>query len=381
MDKNFEIIAKTLFGMESLLANELTTLGAQKVRIGNRMVSFYGDKGFIYKSNLSLRTAIRILKPILKFNASNEFELYDAISSIDWTNIIPLNKSFRVDSVIYGKIFNNSLYVSQKVKDSIVDKIKFDTGTRPSVKIEDPDFRINIHIDNKKCTLSIDSSGISLHQRGYRLATEIAPINEVLAAGILLHSSWDGDSDFLDPFCGSGTIPIEAAMIAFNIPANINRKKFSFENWNDWDEQLFYTIEESLLKKIKPKPIKIMGSDILNSAIEKSLINIESANLSEFINIKKENFLNSSKIIDKPLKIVTNPPYGERIDSDVFNLYSDIGTTLKHKYINTDVWIISSNLKAIKNIGLKTSKKIKLMNGKLDSQLNNYSIYKGSKKK
>ena len=164
-------------------------------------------------------------------------------------------------------------------------------------------------------------------------------------------------------------------MIAFNIPANINRKKFSFENWNDWDEQLFYTIEESLLKKIKPKSIKILGSDILNSAVEKSLINVESANLSEFINIKKENFLNSSKIIDKPLKIVTNPPYGERIDGDIFNLYSDIGTTLKHKYINTDVWIISSNLKAIKNIGLKTSKKIKLMNGKLDSQLNNYSIY------
>ena len=381
MDKNFEIIAKTLFGMESLLANELTTLGAQKVRIGNRMVSFYGDKGFIYKSNLSLRTAIRILKPILKFNASNEFELYDAISSIDWTNILPLNKSFRVDSVIYGKIFNNSLYVSQKVKDSIVDKIKFDTGTRPSVNIEDPDFRINIHIDNKKCTLSIDSSGISLHQRGYRFATEIAPINEVLAAGILLHSNWNGNTDFLDPFCGSATIPIEAAMIAFNIPANVNRKKFSFENWKDWDEDLFYIIEESLLKKIKPKPIKIIGSDILSSAVEKSLINVENANLSEFIQIKKQNFLESSKNSKGSLKIVTNPPYGERIDGNINALYSDIGSTLKHKYDNTDAWIISSNLEAIKKIGLKASKKIKLINGKLDSSLNNYSIYKGSKKK
>ena len=381
MDKNFEIIAKTLFGMESLLANELTMLGAQKVRIGNRMVSFYGDKGFIYKSNLSLRTAIRILKPILKFNASNEFELYDAISSIDWTNIIPLNKSFRVDSVIYGKIFNNSLYVSQKVKDSIVDKIKFDTGTRPSVNIEDPDFRINIHIDNKKCTLSIDSSGISLHQRGYRFATEIAPINEVLAAGILLHSNWKGNTDFLDPFCGSATIPIEAAMIAFNIPANVNRKKFSFENWKDWDEDLFYIIEESLLKKIKPKPIKIIGSDILSSAVEKSLINVENANLSEFIQIKKQNFLESSKNSKGSLKIVTNPPYGERIDGNINALYSDIGSTLKHKYDNTDAWIISSNLEAIKKIGLKASKKIKLINGKLDSSLHNYSIYKGSKKK
>ncbi len=381
MDKNFEIIAKTLFGMESLLANELTMLGAQKVRIGNRMVSFYGDKGFIYKSNLSLRTAIRILKPILKFNASNEFELYNAISSIDWTNILPLNKSFRVDSVIYGKIFNNSLYVSQKVKDSIVDKIKFDTGTRPSVNIEDPDFRINIHIDNKKCTLSIDSSGISLHQRGYRFATEIAPINEVLAAGILLHSNWKGNTDFLDPFCGSATIPIEAAMIAFNIPANVNRKKFSFENWKDWDEDLFYIIEESLLKKIKPKPIKIIGSDILSSAVEKSLINVENANLSEFIQIKKQNFLESSKNSKGSLKIVTNPPYGERIDGNINALYSDIGSTLKHKYDNTDAWIISSNLEAIKKIGLKASKKIKLINGKLDSSLNNYSIYKGSKKK
>ena len=381
MDKNFEIIAKTLFGMESLLANELTMLGAQKVRIGNRMVSFYGDKGFIYKSNLSLRTAIRILKPILKFNASNEFELYDAISSIDWTNIISLNKSFKVDSIIYGKIFNNSLYVSQKVKDSIVDKIKFDTGTRPSVNIEDPDFRINIHIDNKKCTLSIDSSGISLHQRGYRFATEIAPINEVLAAGILLHSNWNGNTDFLDPFCGSATIPIEAAMIAFNIPANVNRKKFSFENWKDWDEDLFYIIEESLLKKIKPKPIKIIGSDILSSAVEKSLINVENANLSEFIQIKKQNFLESSKNSKGSLKIVTNPPYGERIDGNINALYSDIGSTLKHKYDNTDAWIISSNLEAIKKIGLKASKKIKLINGKLDSSLNNYSIYKGSKKK
>jgi len=380
MEDNFELIAKTLFGMEKLLANELKMIGAQNVQVGNRMVSFVGDKGFMYKSNLSLRTAIKILKPILKFTASNESELYDSVNSFNWTSYITPDKTISVDSVVNGKIFTHSLYVSQKIKDAIVDRIRTDTGKRPNVDLNYPDYRIHIHIDQKKCTLSLDSSGASLHHRGYRTATNIAPINEVLAAGILLHSGWNGQSDFLDPFCGSGTIAIEAAMIACNIPANVNRKEFAFEKWNDWDENLFYVIEESLLKKIKPISVNITGSDKSPSAIQKAIENVNNANLQDFIQIKKKDFLYSKKINENCLHILTNPPYGERMEGDIDKLYSEIGSTLKHFFIDTSAWIITSNMEAIKHVGLKTSRKIKVINGKLDSRLLNYLVYKGSKK-
>ena len=380
MKDNFELIAKTFFGFEDILANELKNLGAQNIRTGNRMVSFYGDKGFIYKANLCLRTAVKILKPIMKFNASNHIELYDHVKGFDWRKIIGIDKTFSIESVVHGKFFNHSLFVSQKTKDAIVDRIREDTGSRPSVDLKYPDIKINIHIDNNKVTISMDSSGKSLHHRGYRTSTNVAPINEVLAAGLLLHSEWNGQSDFLDPLCGSGTIVIEAAMIARNIPANIYRKEFAFEKWNDWDESLFKVIEESLINKIKSIKIEIIGSDKSTSAVVKAKQNVINAKLNDYIKIKKDDFLYTKKEGDNELFILTNPPYGHRLEGDINKFYSKIGDTLKNFYINTNFWIISSNFEAIKKIGLKASNKIRVINGKLDSRLLNYLIYGGSKK-
>jgi len=244
MNKNFKMVAKTLFGFEEILAKELRNLGAGNVQEGVRSVSFDGDTGFMYKANLCLRTAIKIIKPIQSFGVRNENELYRKIYSMDWGDYLSVDTTFAIDATVNSENFSHSLYVSQKAKDAIVDKFRDTEGKRPNVDVRHPDIRLNIHIQKEHCNISLDSSGRSLHQRGYRVATNIAPINEVLAAGLLLLSGWDGQCDFLDPMCGSGTMLTEAAMIACNIPVNINRKEFAFEKWNDFDEELFEKIIE-----------------------------------------------------------------------------------------------------------------------------------------
>jgi len=292
-----------------------------------------------------------------------------------------------IDATVKSDNFTHSLYVSQKVKDAIVDKFRDTTGKRPSVDVKHPDIRFNIHIDRDRCNLSLDSSGRSLHQRGYRIATNIAPINEVLAAGLLLHSGWDGRSDFLDPMCGSGTMLIEAAMIACNIPVNINRKEFAFEKWDDFDEDLFDKIVESQLKKTREFHHKIIGYDKAPSAVRKAKENIENANLAEYITVERKNFFDTIKPLDNHLHMVFNPPYGERLnrsqvdsDFDVEAFYADIGDTLKQSYPGTEAWFITSNLEALKYVGLRPSRKIKVFNSHLESRLLKYEIYEGSKK-
>ena len=277
------MIAKTFFGFEEILANELKILGAQDVEQGVRMVSFKGDKGFMYKANLSLRTALKILKPIYFFKARDEQALYKGILGVNWSKFINANQTFVIDATVHSEYFNHSEFVSQKCKDAIVDQFRERTGQRPSIEKIHPDLRINIHIDKDQVSVALDTSGNSLHQRGYRTATNIAPINEVLAAGILLLSGWDGQGDFLDPMCGSGTFLAEAAMIACNIPANINRKEFAFEKWNDWDNDLFDQIMDSLMKKIREFHYTIKGYDKAPSAVLKAKDNIKNANLDEYI--------------------------------------------------------------------------------------------------
>jgi putative N6-adenine-specific DNA methylase len=343
-------------------------------------VYFKGDKGFMYKANLSLRTALKILVPIYHCRINSEHDLYQVAYDYPWEQHFTSRETFAIDSVVFGETFTHSLYVSQKVKDAIVDSFRAKTGQRPSVNLKFPDVRINVHIDREQCTISLDSSGASLHHRGYRTATNIAPLNEVLAAGLILLSGWDQRTDFLDPMCGSGTIPIEAAMMSCKIPANINRKEFAFEKWANWDEDLYLTIEESQLNKIQGLTGTISGFDKAPSAFEKAKDNVRNANLEEFVTIEKDNFFFSQKEQNAPLHIVTNPPYGERLEGDINSLYSSFGDTLKQHYTNTQAWMITSNLEAMKHVGLRPSRKIKLFNGKLESRLLHYNIYPGTKK-
>ena len=380
MEENFKMVAKTLFGFEELLAKELTQLGARDVKIGVRNVSFVGDKGFMYKSNLALRTATKILKPIHSFKIQTEKDLYDQVYKMDWTPYLKSSGTLAVDATINSTVFTHSLYIAQKTKDAIVDKFRDETGERPNVDLKFPDVKINVHIDREECNISLDSSGDSLHKRGYKLATNIAPINEVLAAGIIMLSGWDGQSDFIDPMCGSGTILAEAAMIACNIPPNLMRKEFAFERWNDWDVDLFEKIEESLIKKTRDFHHKIIGYDKSPSAVTKAKENIANAHLEDFITIQHEDFFKTQRGGESKLHMVFNPPYGERLDIEMESFYKNIGDTLKQNYPNTDAWFITSNLEALKHVGLRPSRKIHLMNAMLESRLLKYEIYAGSKK-
>ncbi len=380
MNNNFKMVAKTMFGFEEILAKEIRNLGGTNVEEGNRSVSFEGDTGFMYKANLCLRTAIKIVKPIHSFPVLNENDLYKRIYAFDWSQFLTTSTTFAIDTTVNSENFTHSLYISQKVKDAIVDKFRDTDGTRPDVDIKFPDVRINIHIQNNHCNVALDSSGRSLHQRGYRTATNIAPINEVLAAGLLLLSGWDGQCDFLDPMCGSGTFLTEAAMIACNIPANINRKEFAFEKWKDFDGDLFEKIGDSCLNKTREFHFKIIGYDKAPSAIRKSQDNIENANLKEYITVERKNFFDSDKFTENHLHMVFNPPYGERLDIEMEGFYKDIGDTLKQKYQGTDAWFITSNLEALKFVGLKPSRKIKVFNSHLESRLVKYAIYEGSRK-
>lgn len=380
MDNDFKMIAKTFFGFENILADELLKLGAKKILIGVRNVSFYGDLGFLFKSNLYLRSAIRILMPLNSFQLNSEKDLYSSIFNFNWEDYISVENTFIVESVLNSDLFSHSLFVSQRVKDGIVDRFRKLCNKRPNVDVENPDFKINIHISKNICTISLDSSGKPLNQRGYRSQTNIAPINEVLAAGIIMLSNWDCESDFLDPMCGSGTILIEAAMYATNYPVNIKRQIFSFMNWKNFDSDLFEMIKKSVLKKVKPFKNKIIGYDKAPSAILKCNQNVLNSGFGKIVEVSENDFFMTKKNNDKYLHILFNPPYGERLKIDIQSFYKQIGDTLKTNYSNSNAWFITSSIEALKYVGLRPSRKIKMFNGKLESRLVKYEIYRGTKK-
>ena len=296
MSENFKMIAKTFYGFEDILSEELLALGAQKINKGNRNVSFYGDKGFLYKSNLSLRTALKILKPVCEFRFKDINEYYDNIYNFKWEDYIGPTGSFLINSVVFhSHVFNNSKFTSLKAKDAIVDRFRDKFKKRPSINSFNPELRIEIHVNRNTCTISLDSSGESLHKRGYKKYNSAAPLNEVLAAGIVLMSKWDKKSDLLDPMCGTGTFLIEAAMIAKNIAPNLNRLSFAFEKWKDWDNELFEIIEESVRSKEIDFDYKLYGFDISNAMVKKAQKNIEVSEIDIDIEIVKKDFLNSKK--------------------------------------------------------------------------------------
>ena len=377
-NNNFYMLAKTMFGLEEILADELRKLGAQNVKKMNRAVSFKGDKGFMYKANLNLRTALRILKPIVHFQAHNEKELYNKLCEIDWTEIFNLSSTFATNATTHSEVFTHSKYASLVLKDAIVDTFRKKFDKRPNVDPNMPDVSINLHIAKHTCTISLDSSGDSLHKRGYKLNAVTAPINEVLAAGLILLSDWNRISDFHDPMCGSGTLLIEAALIAYNIPVNIFRDRFGFEGWHDFDEKLWEKIKEVSLDKETQYCGKITGSDNFQKAVRISRKNIENALLSDNIKVKTEDFFNNT--IEAGTFVLFNPPYGERIPIEVYEFYEKVGNTLKHNYKGCSVWLISSDIENMKFIGLRPSRKIKVMNGKLECSFRKFEVYEGSKK-
>ncbi|MGB2088222.1 MAG: THUMP domain-containing class I SAM-dependent RNA methyltransferase [Psychroflexus salarius] len=379
--ENFEMTAKCLHGFEGILAKELRNLGAMNVTEGVRHVSFMGDLGFMYKANLSLRTAVSVLKPILNFKIYKEQDFYQSVYEFPWEDFVDKNGSFAIDSTVNSDIFTHSRYVVFRAKDAIVDRFRDKFGTRPNIDTNEPDVRLNVHIDRNTCNLSLNTSGEPLFKRGYRKSTNIAPINEVLAASLLLASGWDGQCDFLDPMCGSGTILIEAAMIACQIPANINRETFAFMKWNNFNEDFFEKIKSSALKKIRPFHFKIKGYDLSGITILKAKENIENANLTEFVSVEEADFFTTEKLADRHLFMLFNPPYGERLPVEVPEFYSSVGDTLKQNYPDTTAWfIVPFDSGAIKHVGLRPSRKIKVFNASIESRLLRYDIYKGSKK-
>ncbi len=373
--------ATTLKGLEGVLADELKQLGAQDIKKGIRSVTFRGDQGFLYKANIALRTAIRILKPIRTCKIYDEEDLYEAIQKIKWEKYLDVEGTFAIGAVVNSKNFtSNSHYIALKSKDAVADYFRHKYSKRPNVDLDYPDVKIHVHIQKDWCTISLDSSGDSLHKRGYRSATNIAPINEVLAAGLVLLSGYSGDENFIDPMCGSGTILIEACMIACKIPANINRKQFAFERWKNYDEDLYFTIQDALLKKITNSHFKIMGFDKAPSAVSKAKQNVINANLEEFIGVHHVNFFNSTKEVFGNTTILFNPPYGERLNIDVNEFYKKVGDTLKHNYPNSTAWLITSDMQALKHVGLRTSKRIELKNADLDCKFVKYELYEGTRK-
>lgn len=380
MKQEFKMIAKTIFGFEELLMEELEELGAKNIEKGRRAVSFEGDMTLLYTTNLACRTAIKILKPILEFKAFTEKSLYEQIQTFDWKTVLDLKQTFVIDATVHSEFFNHSLFVSQKVKDAIVDQFRNEFNERPSVDIKNPDIRIHVHINEHEVSIALDSSGDSLNKRGYRQETNVAPMNEVLAAGLIKLSNWDFETDFLDPMCGSATLLIEACMMAQNIPANINRKWFAFMNWNSFNTNDFEALKKKLMSQIKPLKAELKGFDKDQSVIEKAMNNIRLAGLEHQISLKQMNFFQSKKDNEKPLHLLFNPPYNERIDVETESFYKTIGDTLKQNYPNTNAWFITANLEGLKYVGLKTSRRIVVANGQLEARLVKYEIYQGSKK-
>ena len=378
MSDKFEMVAKTFQGLENVLADELKTLGAEDVEAGRRVVAFKGDKAVMYRANFCCRTALRILKPIYKFYASNVDELYEEVKKFDWDKVLSAKRTFSIDSTVYSDDFRHSKFVTYRVKDAIADYFNEKYGERPSIRLNKPDIILDVHISGKEVTLSLDSSGESLHKRGYRVAQTEAPINEVLAAGLIKLSGWDGKSNFYDPMCGSGTFLIEAALIAANINPGVYRNSFAFERWDDFDVELFESIYNDDSNECDFE-YKIYGSDISPKAIGIAKSNIKSARVGKYIDIEVKAL---QDITDVPVGggvMVTNPPYGERISvDDMEALYDSIGTLLKNEFKGYNAWIISENNDLFDKIGLKPSLKYPILNGALECELRQYVIFEGT---
>lgn len=379
-----QLVAKTMFGLEELLAEELSAIGAENIEKLNRAVSFTGSIETMYRANLELRTAMRILLPLCSFEVLDEVDLYRETKKYEWERFLNPSLTFAVNSAVHSENFNHANYVALKVKDAIVDRLRAVFGSRPDVDIVNPDLRLHVHISEQLCSISLDSSGDSLHKRGYRIGQGLAPINEVLAAGMILLTGWRGESDFVDPMCGSGTILMEAATIAYNIAPGIKNSEFGFMKWKNFDGTIWNKLVDDAKSREREFEHQIIGFDESPKAIKIAKYNIKNAELGWkiFLKTKKiENLTRDDLPAGEGGVVLINPPYGERLnDYYTEKFYKVMGDSLKQNFEGFSVWIISSNKDALKQIGLRTSKKLTLYNGSLECKFHNYQMYKGSKR-
>lgn len=378
----FNIVAKTQQGLEPLLAAELEQLGAANIEQHKRAVSFDGDKALLYKANLCLRTALRILIPIHRFEAVNDQELYDGVQQVNWEQYMDVNGTLAIEASTNSDLFNHTQYISQKTKDAIVDQFREKFGIRPSVDIEQPDLRLNLHIFQHQCTLSLDSSGESLHRRGYRADANLAPLNEVTAAALILHTGWNGEGVFMDCMCGSGTILIEAAMFAKNIPPNFMRKRFAFEGWKDFDAALWKQVKDEAMAGIRESKATFIGNDAVFKVIDIARNNARKAGLEEEIKLTNMRFEEQTPPAPEGGGLVImNPPYGERLDvGEIGAFYKMMGDKFKQDFTGYDVWILSSNKEALKKVGLAASKRLVVWNSQLECKFHKFEMYRGTKR-
>ncbi len=381
MSKSFEFIAKTFHGLEEVLAKELKNTSAKDIQIQNRAVRFKGSLKTMYEANYLCRTALRILKPLHTFKVTDAESLYKGVREINWFEHLTIHDTFVIDSLVFSKAFNHSKFPALKAKDAISDQFREKYNLRPSVDTTNPTIRINLHIANETGTISLDSSGETLNKRNYRKETGPAPLNEALAAGMIYLTEWNQEDIFIDPMCGSGTILIEAAMIALNIPAGIKRKFWAFQNWNDYNPRIWREVKETAEdKRNKKADLLFSGIDKDKKVVELARRNVRNIGLSEYIHIDYNELEYLEAPEDKGV-MVTNPPYGERIKpEEIERLYKQIGDKLKNEFAGYEAWILSGNKNAMKNLGLKPMKKHKLFNGALECKYNQYKIYEGSKK-
>mgnify|MGYP006290572359 CR=1 FL=1 len=382
VNQNFHFIVKTQAGLEQLLAEELTALGATKVQVLQRAVKCVGDSRLMYRINYASRLALRVLKEVMTFEAPDERALYQEVKQFNWPSVLDSGQTLAVHATVNNSRMTHSHFVALKTKDAIVDSFRDKTGRRPDVDVQNPDMLVQIHINGMRGTLLLDSSGDSLHKRGYRTKQGTAPINEVLAAGMIRLTGWDGNSPLLDPMCGSSTIPCEAVMIALNMPAGYFRKDFGFMHWNDFDPDLWKKLKEEENAKISKQPVEIFGYDVNQNALALADEIVRNAGFEKYITLKQVAFENSKPPMEMPGYIITNPPYGERIKKeDILAFYRMIGDTLKSRYAGYSAWLITAHMDALKSVGLRTSKKIKLYNGPLECRFVKYEMYRGSRKK
>jgi putative N6-adenine-specific DNA methylase len=374
-----KLIATTLYGLEEVLAAELTGLGAEAVRPHNRAVSFAGDKNMLYRANYHLRTALRVLRHLGSFRVGNEEGIYKGIRDMAWESIMGPDSTLAVETVLVSRRYKHSGYISQKVKDGIVDRFRGLTGKRPSVSLKDPEYKVHIHLGDTHCSVSLDSSGESLHKRGYRVQSYLAPLNEVLAAGLIRLSGWEPGMRFVNPMCGSGTLAIEAGMMAMGLPGGHFRSGFGFQAWKDYEPRLFESVRNERFLRAS-KDVQIMACDHALAAIRAARQNMERADLRGMIDLVKRDFA-SWEIAPGSGTVILNPPYGERIgEANLQEMYRQIGDTLKRNFSGCQAWIFSGNPDALKHVGLRTSRKLTLFNGPIKCKYHMYELYDGSRK-